>query len=330
MPYKQEIFNAIRNDSLTLGIMPTERCNFRCVYCYEDFSKGNMSREVIDGIKKLIKFRMVELNHLEIGWFGGEPLLAKEIIFELLNFIFDNKRDTMLFVSSITSNGYNLDKNTFETLFKLGVKNFSVSLDGIAQFHNNTRRHINKNIKTYDRIISNLRMIKSSDKGVKVFLRVHHTPSSMSYIKEFSYMLNEEFFCDDRFIPIVEAIRDLGGEKTEYKYPSYAEADHDTNIVYSLLGREPRSVDKHICYAAKPNHFLIRSDGSVSRCTVALDDPKNSIGKLNGDGSLTIDNLKSGLWTREIFSGYTKFNQCPKRMLTQKSSAHLIHELRRI
>lgn len=38
-------------DLLHLIILPTEKCNLRCVYCYEDFKKGKMS-EKIEEIKK--------------------------------------------------------------------------------------------------------------------------------------------------------------------------------------------------------------------------------------------------------------------------------------
>ena len=42
------------SDSLELIIMPTEKCNFRCSYCYEDYKKGKMKRPVIDGIINLV------------------------------------------------------------------------------------------------------------------------------------------------------------------------------------------------------------------------------------------------------------------------------------
>jgi len=29
--------------SLELTLYPTEKCNFRCVYCYEDFALGRMT-----------------------------------------------------------------------------------------------------------------------------------------------------------------------------------------------------------------------------------------------------------------------------------------------
>src|SRR5437870_2316946 len=67
---------ALSNQSLHLILLPTEKCNFRCVYCYEDFISGTMLDDVRLGVNALIEARIPELRSLSISWFGGEPLLA--------------------------------------------------------------------------------------------------------------------------------------------------------------------------------------------------------------------------------------------------------------
>lgn len=44
-----------RTDVMHLIVLPTEACNFRCTYCYQDFSRGNMSRDVVNGLKRFWK-----------------------------------------------------------------------------------------------------------------------------------------------------------------------------------------------------------------------------------------------------------------------------------
>ena len=42
-----------------------------------------MPRPVVTGIKSLIDRRSEDLDDLEISWFGGEPLLALDVITEI-------------------------------------------------------------------------------------------------------------------------------------------------------------------------------------------------------------------------------------------------------
>jgi len=65
---------------LDLILLPTEDCNFRCIYCYEKFQKGKMKLEVINAVKRFIKKTVPSLEQLNIIWFGGEPFLASDII----------------------------------------------------------------------------------------------------------------------------------------------------------------------------------------------------------------------------------------------------------
>ena len=51
------LWDALTPKKLDLIIMPTEQCNFRCTYCYEDFKIGKMPRWVVNGIKALIDAR---------------------------------------------------------------------------------------------------------------------------------------------------------------------------------------------------------------------------------------------------------------------------------
>jgi uncharacterized protein len=54
----------------------------------------------------------------------------------------------------------------------------------------------------------------------------------------------------------------------------------------------------HVCYAAKPNSFVIRADGRIGKCTVALYDDANTIGTLAEDGTVLIDNAKLQPWMK--------------------------------
>src|SRR5262245_23043526 len=80
---RRGIIRALDNRHLKLTILPTEQCNFRCTYCYEDFELGMMPRWAVDGLKRLMTVRAPELRVLDLRWFGGEPLMAFPIVAEL-------------------------------------------------------------------------------------------------------------------------------------------------------------------------------------------------------------------------------------------------------
>lgn len=65
-----------------LVICPTMSCNFRCPYCFEDRVSGTMSQQVQDNIVALAGrlFDMSGARTLQVNWFGGESLLAPDII----------------------------------------------------------------------------------------------------------------------------------------------------------------------------------------------------------------------------------------------------------
>lgn len=318
-----DILNSVANDVIGLTIMPTEKCNFRCVYCYEDFQLGKMNNAVVNKIKMFLGSRVPELRRLDINWFGGEPLLAKDIIFDIHEFVNSIKPPGLVVNGGITTNGYNLSKNTFNRLVDSGVTTFSISLDGIEGIHDTSRRHINKTIKTFERIYRNLIMIKDSEREVIVILRIHHTPLSFGSIQSFIATINNDLFSDSRFLPLIEPIKDLGGVKSAHVYSSYQEMKRSNDMISSMLSVKSLTNDKYICYAAKPNNFIIRSDGSLARCTVALSKSSNSIGYFNDDGSVFIDQEKSHLWTNQITKGYTEFNKCPNRFVPGDNESEL-------
>jgi uncharacterized protein len=73
----------------------------------------------------------------------------------------------------------------------------------------------------------------------------------------------------------------------------------------------PARDSTHICYAAKANSFLIRPDGRIGKCTVDLYSDRNTVGHLNEDGTMEIDNSRFSKWVRGLSSGNSKELMCP-------------------
>lgn len=128
------------NKTLNLTIAPTMKCNFRCPYCYE---KGveyrTMDQQVIDGTIDFIQRMKEKSEKLEVTWYGGEPLLAMDIIERISEKaikIFGKEN----YNANMVTNGYLLTGEIAEKLEKLQIERLQITLDGEPGIHNKRRK----------------------------------------------------------------------------------------------------------------------------------------------------------------------------------------------
>ena len=124
--YLEEISSPV----LSLIIVPTYRCNFRCPYCYQDHENAEiMSIELQDAIIRFVRKHISNYTAVEISWFGGEPLLCMDMILRINVAIKQSCNDRFKsFRSSITTNGYCLTKSIFEELLNVGVREYYITV----------------------------------------------------------------------------------------------------------------------------------------------------------------------------------------------------------
>jgi len=183
---QSERLRHFRSNYLNLIILPTEACNFRCTYCYETFENKKMPRPVVTGIKSLIDRRGEDLDELEISWFGGEPLLALDVITEISKHALDAaKTEGFTFRSGMTTNGYFLNRDRFSQCLDHKIDFFQISLDGSADDHNASRK-LASGEGTFDRIWSNLIAMKGTVAEFVVLLRLHYTLENFVSVGQFA------------------------------------------------------------------------------------------------------------------------------------------------
>ena len=97
---------------------------------------------------------------LNVTWFGGEPLLAPDIIEELSGRLMNLAGLARAqYSANIVTNGYLLTPAIAEMLGRSGVTEAQVTLDGVGAEHDKTRRLAGGGA-TFERITENLRSIK--------------------------------------------------------------------------------------------------------------------------------------------------------------------------
>ena len=262
---------------LSLIILPTEKCNFKCLYCYEDHNHGKMSKECIDRILTLLNKLMPEYDMLNISWFGGEPLLEIGIIEYIMTHAQQIcKLHKKPIYSMITTNGYLLDTDIMQKLLKLHIMKFQITLDGNRTTHNYNRPHINGG-NTYDVILNNLLDIKRKikTKTIQIIIRIN---VGMSTTSDEINDIASNFRDDSRFVINIQRI--FGSSKPdtlcEISHTRYFDLIRNCNEYLS----DELTSDNTVCYAAKENTLMVRADGSLGKCTVNFNDPSNYFGNI--------------------------------------------------
>lgn len=334
------------NRNLNLIVMPTEKCNFRCTYCYEDFAIGKMQRSTIEGIKALVSRRLDRfgLQKLSLSWFGGEPLMAKDIVFELSEFFNDLHESGSLkyFTGGLTTNASYLTPAVLSRLVKARQNVYQISLDGFGAGHDVTRRHATGR-GTFDGIWSNLIGARDSNLDFKILLRLHLTPENLESMETLVRNLAISFAGDQRFSVLFKLVENYGGANgadivsltedaagpavdgfmTELANAGIAAEDGVASEFESMDSAmsegsgdagdatETTSEGCYVCYASKPWSLVIRANGAVNKCTVDLNSDLNNIGTIDQSGLLRIDNEKMAYWIRGYLSKDNSQLGCP-------------------
>lgn len=333
-----QLVDALSPQHLQLTVLPTEKCNFRCTYCYEDFELGKMSEATQRGIEKLMERRVPRLKKLSLSFFGGEPLLEENIVLRLWTTARRLCKEHSVFLEGgITTNGYRLTKDIATVLAQDGYFHFQISLDGWGEVHDETRRRADGR-GTFDVIWRNLIMLKELPHPFKVFMRIHFRKTNLENLKVLMREIATTFKGDPRFELHFQHLRNL--TRTETKVadpftksellalePEFMKIWRDALPSGCSTAAEPPPVkesnDTHnakpepgkraayLCYAAKPNFLMVRSNGRLGKCTVAFDDPRNDLGFIDENGMLLVDNEKAKLWSSGLETFDLNACACP-------------------
>ena len=355
----KQIASVISRRFQELIILPTEKCNFRCTYCYEDFKIGKMSVVTQRALELFVERRAPGLEKLVFSWFGGEPLVAHDVVLRLARFA-DRICDAqgVQFSGGLTTNGFLLTRSLFEDLLSCKQDFFQITLDGWGKTHDQVRKFADGR-GTFDTIWKNLEAMKSVKGHFEVVLRIHVRRDNIEALPVLMRKVAGTFGDDNRFRMDFEHVRDLGGAGgASVKQPVHLKELHevekrlrqiyreelrklngvvdsiavDVGAVTEIQEEENLALLKqkmagesagsrrasdialgqpYICYAAKANSLLIRANGRVGKCTVALSDERNDIGHIKPDGSFEIFNEKLKPWMRGLSNLDEEALTCP-------------------
>lgn len=271
--YEQIIEN---KDQLKLVILVTMQCNFRCKYCCEHFSDIVLSSENQGLILDFLRENLHHYKRLQIEWFGGEPLLAADIIEAMSSQVLDLcKKNKVQYYSVMSTNGYYLDIDMFYRMKKCHVMNYQITIDGMKDTHDSQRICVDGK-GSWQVIIDNLRSIKEEVKSsaFSIMLRTNITKGIFNRYKEYISFMKTEFGSDPRFSFIWRLAEDWGNISEKNKEELLCGFDEYVEVSRAAMeaGLHNRYMRKSIlpggrlCESGQRNALIIFPDGVVGKC----------------------------------------------------------------
>lgn len=161
-------------------ILPTFACNARCVYCYEEGMKQvTMSPEIVEQTVQYVLQTKAE-GRIEIGWFGGEPLMGESIIDRICERL---QAEGVEYVSSMITNASLLtDALADKMAGPWKIRNVQVSMDGAEQDYIARKQYLRYH-DTYQGVLDAINRLTA--RNIAVSVRCNADEENLAGIPEF-------------------------------------------------------------------------------------------------------------------------------------------------
>lgn len=284
------VMNKIKYSSRSVSfiIHLNYNCNLRCVYCYqrEIKSKKVMTEEtekdVIKFIKEIVKKTSPE--QIELCFIGGEPLLHKRKIKNIINGI-SNEGKSLKIIKSIITNGTLLNKKTVNELINMKIDLLQVTLDGPQKIHDQLRIGMD-NSGSYNKIINNLEAISEFNESINIVINCNINLLNINHIEELFIELRKKRINYPVFFSIVFESR-----KNSFKYAYKNDINkawlnaHKIGLKYGNNYVPFYRNSYFTCSFFRDNVFIISPDGYLYKCISGIGNTQYLISHISEYGS---------------------------------------------
>lgn len=162
----------------------TNKCNFRCLHCYNDSGENHViDNELSDDEVKALMHDVGKMQLLNVCFCGGEPLLRVDLLCECAKIL---KSYGVKFVSIVT-NGYLVTEELVKKMLDSGIDSYQLSLDGISSKSHDLLR--NKQ-GSYDKVMNAIQILKRLNiKNLDIAFSC--TNFNLEELKDAYYLCNE-------------------------------------------------------------------------------------------------------------------------------------------
>ncbi len=288
--YQAQQVRSMSDRSLSLVIIPTNKCNMNCSYCFEH-NKANvvMSKAVQDKIVDVIRARLKNgCKDVAIEWFGGEPLICVPMIKALSSRIMNLcRRHGAHYSACMITNGTLLTKSVARDLARLKVNAVQVTLDGPPKIHDRRRPYVSGK-GTFNRILKN---IEDVCRIVNVSVRCNVDKDNIRFVRDLAEILHGRGIAKYirlYYSPVhngAECCADAGqGCRAIYSQKEFARLESQLKMMTHDMGFriEPaHGPTCSSCGATFPNSLVIDARGDLYKCSETIGVESEQIGTIH-------------------------------------------------
>lgn len=172
----EDIMNDYKYLIRSASIDITNKCNFRCLHCYNYSGEHQREREMNDDELLKIFEEIARLNPDSICICGGEPLLRINLVYRICDLV---KKINSNISINMVSNGYFMNQDIAANLKKKGLNSIQFSLDGLTEYTHNWLRN---NREAYGHVINAIKI--ALDEKLIVHLACCPTKKNFNEIKD--------------------------------------------------------------------------------------------------------------------------------------------------
>jgi uncharacterized protein len=245
----------------------------------------NVQQELLKLIERLAK----TVKGISVSWYGGEPLLGKEIIFDLTRKIIDITEENKIgYSANMTTNGYLLtvDPELVQKLKDSRITSFQITLDGPPEAHNSRRMLKGDSGPTFDRILEGIKLLTANELEVSLRINIDRYNRDQvlklldiletNNLKNISMHLGH-ITADTVGCKSIESSCVAIEEFTELKQ-SFHETLRQRGFKTGQQPYYPRIA--HACLANRMNSLVIDPDGDIYKCWTEIGDKSARIGNV--------------------------------------------------
>lgn len=316
--------------TIVITLATTNACNMQCPYCFEFTKQNNLfDDKLIDKLEKYLESVVQKSPHVKkwaglgMTWYGGEPLLGKNVIGKLTpKLVKVAEKYNMKYSAEIITNGILLTKDTWEFLKENKVKWAQVTVDGVEKIHNKHRPLKNKQARNYEQILEN---IANMPEGLSTTIRINTDKEVVANFEKFLDDLYAYGIWPQRYREINLSVAwlrtydeanesNLSERITMAEWPYYHDLMRKMKFNYFNRWAEANGVKKgqlafnvekpsfEDCWSViSPFSFVIDADGYTHKCWESVHDKNTRIQHISEE--YQIEKYKKQL-------NYSRFDGC--------------------